>query len=71
MKMNNKVYDVLKWAVITVSPALCALITGLGLLYGFQTEIIVGTITLVTAFVGTVIGISSVAYSKKDNDELV
>ena len=70
MKMNNKVYDVLKWAVITGSPALCALITGLGLLYGFQTEIIVGTITLVTAFVGTVIGISSVNY-KKSNDDLV
>ena len=68
MKLNNKIYDVLKWLVIVVSPALCALITGLGLLYGFQTEVIVGTITLVTAFVGTVIGISSVNYKKGNND---
>lgn len=67
MKMNNKVYDVLKWLCIVVSPALCALITGLGLLYGFPTEVIVGTITLVTAFIGAVIGISSAQYHK-DND---
>lgn len=66
MKLSNKWYDALKWACITVSPALCALITGLGLLYGFPTEIIVGTITLVTAFVGTVIGISSVKYNKDE-----
>lgn len=68
MKMNNKVYDVLKWVCITVSPALCALITGLGLLYGFPSEIIVGTITLLTAFVGTIIGVSSVKYSKETED---
>lgn len=67
MKFNNKVYDALKWICICVSPALATLITGLGLLYGFQTDVIVGTITLVTAFVGTVIGISSVNYAK-DNE---
>ena len=69
MKMNNKVYDALKWLCITISPALCALITGLGLLYGFQTELIVGTITLVTAFIGTVIGVSSVNYNKENEGE--
>lgn len=62
MKMSNKVYDVIKWIVITLSPALTALITGLGLLYGFETEIIVGTIALVTTFVGTLIGVSSIRY---------
>lgn len=66
MKLPNKLYDALKWVCIVVSPALATLITGLGLLYGFNTEIIVGTITLVTAFVGTVIGISSVNYNKGD-----
>lgn len=61
---NNKVYDILKWVVITVSPALCVLITGLGLLYGFDTAIITGTISLVTTFVGTLIGVSAVQYAK-------
>lgn len=61
---NNKVYDILKWIVITVCPALCVLITGLGLLYNFDTNIITGTISLVTTFVGTLIGISAVQYAK-------
>lgn len=65
MKMNNKVYDILKWVCIVVSPALCTLLTGLGLLYGFSSEVAVGTITLVTAFIGTLIGISSVKYNSK------
>lgn len=69
MKMNDKVYNVLKWLCIVVSPALATLITGLGLLYGFQTEVIVGTITLVTAFIGAVIGISSVQYHKALEEE--
>lgn len=64
MKLPDKIYNTLKWLVIIVSPALATLITGLGLLYGFQTEIIVGTITLVTAFIGTVIGISTATYNK-------
>ena len=64
MKLPDKIYNTLKWLVIIVSPASATLITGLGLLYGFQTEVIVGTITLVTAFIGTVIGISTVTYNK-------
>ncbi len=64
---NNKLYDVLKWIVITVSPALCTLITGLGLLYGFDSSIIVGTITLLTTFVGALVGISAVQYNKTVN----
>lgn len=60
---NNKIYDVLKWVVITASPALIALITGLGVLFGFDSAIITGTISLVTTFVGTLIGISSVQYA--------
>lgn len=72
---NNKVYDILKWIVITVSPALCTLITGFGLLYHFDSAIITGTISLLTTFVGTLIGVSAVQYAKskeeqtEDNDE--
>lgn len=66
---NNKVYDILKWIVITVSPALCVLITGLGLLYHFDTAVITGTISLVTTFVGTLIGVSAVQYAKSKANE--
>lgn len=67
--MNNKVYDILKWICITVSPALATLITGLGVLYGFDSQIIVGTITLLTTFVGAIIGISSISYQKEKENE--
>jgi len=66
---NNKVYDVLKWIVITVSPALCVLITGLGLLYHFDSAIITGTISLVTTFIGTLIGVSAVQYAKQNKEQ--
>lgn len=70
MKMSNNLYNILKWIVITVSPALCAMITGFGVLYGFDSAIIVGTISLITTFVGAIIGISSINYSKKVGENL-
>lgn len=66
---NNKIYDILKWIVITVSPALCVLITGLGLLYHFDSAIITGTISLVTTFIGTLIGVSAVQYAKSKAEQ--
>lgn len=70
MKISNKVYNVLKWIVITVSPALCAMITGFGVLYGFDSAIIVGTISLITTFIGAIIGISSISYAKRVGENL-
>lgn len=64
--MSNKVYDVLKWIVVLVLPAtatLYSVLSGIwGLPYG---EAIPNTITAVNAFLGTVLMISSVQYSKK------
>lgn len=68
MKLSNKVYDILKFLVIKVSPASIALITGLGLLYGFQTEIITGTISLVTVFIAAIMGISTKSYNEGIED---
>ena len=62
MILPDKVYNVLKWMLITFVPALIALITGLGILYGFDTEIAVGTISLFATFLGALIGISNVNY---------
>lgn len=64
MKLPNKLYDVLKWVLTLVIPALISLITGLGILYHFETEIITGTIALIATFVGAVFGISNVNYKK-------
>lgn len=65
MKLSNEQYDVAKRTVTVVVPAAIALITGLGVLYKFDTSAITGTIALVATFVGTVLGVSSKNYQKE------
>lgn len=68
MKMNNKVYDVLKFIAQILLPALGTLYFALAgiwnLPYGEQ---ILGTITAVDVFLGALLGISSMNY-KKDGE---
>ena len=64
--MSNKVYDILKWVALVVLPALATLYLGLGNYWNLPfPEEIAGTITLIDAFLGTILGISSVNYAKK------
>ena len=66
--MSNKVYDVLKWIVMIVLPACATLYSALAAIWGLPYgEQIVGTITAVAAFLGTVLMISSVQYKKNSN----
>lgn len=68
--MSNKVYDILKWVLLVAVAPTIALITGLGELYGFDTTLIVGTISLVATFLGALLGVSNVKYNKRvDEDE--
>lgn len=67
MKMSNKVYDVLKWIVIIVLPALATLYAALSGIWGFPyAEQVPATITAVDTFLGVVLMISSAQYKKKD-----
>lgn len=59
MKLSDKQYDIAKNIITIVMPALITLIAGLGELYGFDSELIIGTIGLVTVFFGTVLRIST------------
>ena len=64
--MSNKVYDVLKFIAQIVLPALGTLYFALSSIWGFPYgEQIVGTITAVDAFLGAILGISSVEYNKE------
>ena len=65
MKLSNEQYDEAKRTVTVVVPAAIALITGLGVLYKFDTSAITGTIALVATFAGTVLGVSSKNYQKE------
>lgn len=71
MKLTNKVYDVLKWIVIVVSPAICTLLMTLDSLWKWNLpiEAIVGSITAVTTFIGVIIGVSSASYKKTKKGE--
>ena len=65
--MNNKIYDVLKWIAQYGLPALGTLYFALAgiwnLPYG---EEVVGTITAIDAFLGVLLGISTVQYNKSN-----
>ena len=65
----DKVYDVLKWIVIIVLPAISALYYGLAAIWGWPyAEQVVGTIALVETFLGTVLCISTIGYNKEKNN---
>ena len=64
MKLSNKVYDILKWVVIIVLPALGTLYAALSAVWGWPyTEEIVTTITAVDTFLGAVLCISTAQYN--------
>lgn len=65
MKLNNKVYDILKWILLVGVAPTIALITGLGELYNFDTTLIIGTISLIATFLGAITGISNYNYNKQ------
>ena len=66
MKMNNKVYDVLKWIALILLPAIATLYFALSGIWGFPYgEEIVGTITAIDTFLGVILGISTVQYNKR------
>ena len=64
--LTNKTYDVLKWVVMIVLPALAALLTAVGEIWGIaDMPRIVLTLNAVTAFLGAIIGVSSAQYKKE------
>lgn len=67
MKMNDKVYDILKWIAMILLPAIATLYFTLASIWGLPyAEQIVGTITGIDTFLGVILGITSSQYNKKD-----
>ena len=64
MKLNDKVYTILKWTLIIFVPALITLIGTLGKIYDFNTDTIVLTIGAIATFLGAITGISNYNYNK-------
>lgn len=69
MKMNNNTYDVLKFIAQIVLPAIGTLYFALASIWGLPYgEQIVGTITAVDAFLGALLGLSTVKYNKLNEE---
>lgn len=65
MKIPDKVYDVLKWLVIIVMPALATLYAALAAVWMWPfADQIVTTITAIDTFLGAVLCISAASYNK-------
>lgn len=65
-KKSSRIYDTLKWMVQVVSPAGIVLYTSLSTIWNWEyREEVVATGSAVTAFVGVLLGISSIQYVNK------
>lgn len=66
--LNNKVYEILKWIALIALPALATLISVVLPLWNICDEsmitAIVGTITAIGTFLGTLLGVSTMKYRK-------
>lgn len=62
--LPQKVYEVLRWLIIVVSPALCTLLLNLNIPNAVY---IVHVISEVTMFLGIIFGFSKVVNDRKNN----
>lgn len=66
--LDNKIYDILKWVALIALPALATLISVILPLWNIvdegTTTAIVGTITALATFLGTLLGVSTMKYRK-------
>lgn len=68
--LSNKQYDIIKWVVILLLPALSVLVGTLGQAYSFiYTDLAVTTINAVTVFLGVITGVSTYQHSKGEKNE--
>ncbi len=71
--LDNKIYDVLKWVALIALPAVATLISVVLPLWNVCDEgtitAIVGTITALSTFLGTLLGVSTMRYRKNITDK--
>ena len=65
MRLSDNLYKFLKWFLILFIPSLITLISGLGALYEYDVTYIVGVISLVSTFLGSITKISDNNYYKE------
>lgn len=67
--INDELYDVLKWVAQILLPAIATFYFAIAQIWGLPyAEQIVGTVTAIDAFLGALLGISTMQYKKKDGE---
>ena len=66
LKMDNKVFDILKWIAIVALPALSTFVVVISKIWGWGDlgSMIAQTITAVAVLLGALLGISTIQYNK-------
>lgn len=66
--MNSKLYEILRWAIWIVIPAIGVLISTLDSAWswGLPIDAILTTLSAISLFLGTVLGIAKVQNDKKE-----
>lgn len=65
MKLNDKLYDILKWVVMIVIPALTTAYVGLAAIWGFPfADEVAKTSSVICILLGALLGISTAQYNK-------
>ncbi len=71
--LDNKIYEILKWVALIALPAVATLISVVLPLWNVCDEgtitAIVGTITALSTFLGTLLGVSTMRYRKNITDK--
>lgn len=67
MKLNDKLYDILKWVVMIVIPAVTTAYVGLAAIWGFPfAEEVAKTSSVICALLGALLGISTAEYRRSE-----
>lgn len=67
MKLNDRLYDWLKWITLVVLPALSTAYVGLSAVWGFPfADQVAKTTVVVCTLLGALLGISTAEYRKQD-----
>lgn len=69
MKMNDRLYDILKWVVMIVIPALTTAYVGLAAIWDFPyAEEIAKTSAVICTLLGALLGISTAQYNRQNTE---
>lgn len=69
MKLSSQTYDIIKWIVQVVMPALIVAIGTIGGTVGWEhTEMTMTILGAITTFLGASLGLSSAKYYKDETD---